>query len=40
MKKIICFIFGHKWKYVENMIPDVADYVCVRCGKFIIKRIK
>ena len=35
--KIICLIFGHRWKYVENEEPDVIEYYCTRC--FRIKRI-
>ena len=37
MKKLLCFLFGHKWKYIENEEPDVIEYHCTRCYK--IKRI-
>lgn len=30
-------MLGHKWKYVENGIPNEIDLRCTRCNKSVIK---
>lgn len=36
MKKLLCWLFGHRFRYFENCDPDLAEYCCHRCGKHLI----
>lgn len=34
MKKIICFLFGHKWIYLEALyVGEFQGKMCERCDK-------
>ena len=36
LKKLICLIRGHSWRYLENFTADEWDWVCDRCGKHVV----
>lgn len=31
MKKLLCFIFGHKYKLKRRITRDISELVCARC---------
>lgn len=33
MKKIICFLIGHKYKVLRRVFSDYQEEVCTRCKK-------
>lgn len=35
MNKLLCWLFGHKWKNVETHQPYLysTEWLCKRCGK-------
>lgn len=35
MEKLLCLLFGHKFKKTAYVNPDYDVYVCERCGKVI-----
>lgn len=39
MRKLLCLLGFHRYRYVENMIPDVVDFRCECCGKLKIVRL-
>ena len=41
MQRLICKIFGHKWKKEPCQTPSEEVYKCTRCGKeFSVKELK
>ena len=33
MKKIICYLFGHKYSFIRRINYDICEVFCERCYK-------